>query len=51
MLDLKFFAQLPHHSVVEVIGVVSDDLARYPIVEDYLFLDTPGNHLSSDISI
>ena len=51
MLDLKFFAQLPHHSVIEVTGVVSDDLARYSIAADYLFLDKPGNHLSSDISI
>lgn len=51
MLDLKFFAQLPHHSVVEVTGVVSDDLARYSIAVDYLFLDESGNHLSSDVGI
>ena len=51
MLDLKLFAQLLHHIVVEITGIVSDDFARYPIAVDYLFLDKPGNHLSSDISI
>ena len=42
MFNLKIFAKLFHHLVIEIRTIVSDDSLRNSITTDDFFLDEPG---------
>jgi len=51
ILNLELNAQFLHHIVVHICTIISDDLARDPIVTDDIILDKTDYHLLGDISI
>ena len=44
MLDLEILTHFFHHLVVQIGGIISDNLPGQPLSADYLFLDEPNHH-------
>ena len=44
MLDLEILTHLFHHFVVQIGGIVSDNLPRQPVPAHYLPFDEPNHH-------
>ena len=51
VLDFEILTHFLHHFVVQIGGIIGDDLPGQPISANYLFLDEPDHHLPSHISI
>ena len=45
MLDLEILTHFLHHFIVQIGGVVGDNLPRQIIPADYLFLYEPKHHI------
>ena len=45
MLDLEILTHFFHHFLVQIGGVIYDNLPKQPIPVDYLFLDEPNHHI------
>jgi len=51
VLDLEILTHFLHHFIVQIGGIISDNLLGQPIPADYLFLDEPNHHTFSHTGI
>jgi len=51
MLDFEILTHFLHHLVVQIGGIIDDDLLGQPILENYLFFDESNHHIPSHTSV
>ena len=51
VLDLEILTHLLHHPIVEIGGIISDNLPGKPTLANYLLFDEPNHHTPSHTSV